>query len=104
MHLCWWVKDPGLLVGDHGLRELVPDGGVHEPFCHASTCPMHLHGSLKSMYSPSLPYMPRACFVGWFSSSIWNFSFAMLSNSLARWRATWRGGKGIIVTVFWAEI
>ncbi len=35
MHLCWWVKDPRLLlVDDHGLRELVRDGGfagVHEP-------------------------------------------------------------------------
>ena len=47
-----------------------------------------MHGLSKATYSPSLLNMPMASFVGWPSSSI-NFSWAMLSNSLARWRATW---------------
>ena len=51
------------------------------------TWPTQTHGLSKSTYSPSLLYIPRASSVGFPSFSA-NFNWAILSNSLAKWRAT----------------
>lgn len=55
---------------------------------HHLTCPLQSQGSLKLTYSSSLLYIPRASLVWFWSESTWNFSLAILSKSLERWRWT----------------
>ena len=52
------------------------------------TCPEQLQDLSKSTYSPSLLYIPMASLVAFPSSSSINFSWAMLSNNLDKWRHT----------------
>lgn len=84
----WEYKSPFPGIQGNQLTDFLLNSKLDLP-----TCPDKSHSWSKSTYSSSLLYMPKPTFTGfWFASNL-NFSLAMLSNSLDKWRDTFKKGK-----------